>query len=67
MTVTVPVLGIVILIFTLHTIVTHLINWGYRKADDMQNLDNGAGIMLLLILFNIIEVVICIGLLSYYI
>lgn len=67
MTVTVPVLGIVILIFVLHTIITHLLNWGYRKADDMQSPDNSAGIMLLLIFFNLIEIVVCIGLLKYYI
>jgi hypothetical protein len=67
MTVTVPVLGIIILIFVLHTIITHLLNWGYRKADDQQNPDNAAGVMLLLIFFNLLEIVICIGLLKYYI
>jgi hypothetical protein len=64
MTVTVPVLGIVILIFVLHTIITHLLNWGYRKAWGQTA---GESLIFLLYVLTIVEVLVCIGLLKYYI
>lgn len=65
MTVTIPVLGVVILIFILHTIITHLINWAYRKAWAQDAMEE-VGLMLILTLFNIIEVAACIAVLKYY-
>jgi hypothetical protein len=62
MTVSVPVLGIVLLIFTLHTVLTHLLNWAYRRAwaED--------GVLVFLTVFlTIVEVIICVSLLDYYI
>jgi hypothetical protein len=63
MTVTVPVIGIVILIFVLHTIATHLINWMFRETAEEQT-----GTMLFLaIMLNIVEVMICTSLLISYV
>jgi hypothetical protein len=62
MTVEVPVLGIVLLIFTLHTILTHLLNWAFRKAW----VEDGVFVFLT-VLFNIAEIGACISLLNYYI
>ena len=62
MTVEVPVLGIVLLIFTLHTILTHLLNWAFRKAW----VESGEALFLTALL-TVVEVIICISLLNYYI
>jgi hypothetical protein len=62
MEVSVPVLGLVLLIFTLHTILTHLLNWAYRKAWEED------GVLVFLTVFlTIVEVAICVSLLDYYI
>jgi hypothetical protein len=62
MTVSVPVLGLVLLIFTLHTILTHLLNWFYRMAWK----EDGTPVFLTVVL-NIAEIAICVSLLDYYI
>ena len=63
MVVTVPVLGIVILIFLFHTVMTHLINWMYRDS-----LNNSTDFMTGLTVFvGIIEFIICTVVLSFYI
>ena len=62
MEVSVPVLGLVLLIFTLHTILTHLLNWAYRKA-----WHKDGGLVFLTAFLTIVEVVICVSLLKYYI
>jgi hypothetical protein len=62
MEVSVPVLGIVLLIFTLHTVLTHLLNWAYRKAWQ----EDGV-LVFLTVLLTIVEVIICVSLLDYYI
>jgi hypothetical protein len=62
MEVSVPVLGLVLLIFTLHTVLTHLLNWAYRKAWA----EDGV-LVFLTVLFNIAEIGACISLLNYYI
>ena len=62
MEVNVPVLGLVLLIFTLHTGLTHLLNWFYRmawKADPVP--------VFLTALLNLVEIVACVSLLEYYI
>ena len=64
MTVTVPLIGIVILIVILHTIIHHLINWGIRKA---WKEIGGESIVFLLCVLTIAEVAICLALMSYYI
>jgi hypothetical protein len=64
MTVEVPLIGIVILIFILHTILTHLINWGMRKAWEETA---GESLIFLLCLLTIVEIVVGISLLHYYI
>jgi hypothetical protein len=62
MEVSVPVLGLVLLIFTLHTGLTHLLNWAYRKAWKED------GVLVFLTAFlTLVEVVICVSLLDYYI
>jgi hypothetical protein len=62
MEVSVPVLGLVLLIFTLHTILTHLLNWVYRKAWA----EDGV-LVFFTALLTIVEVIICVSLLDYYI
>jgi hypothetical protein len=62
MEVSVPVLGLVLLIFTLHTILTHLLNWAYRKAWK----EDGV-LVFLTALLTLVEVIICVSLLDYYI
>jgi len=62
MTVSVPVLGLVLLIFTLHTILTHLLNWAYRKAWE----EDGV-LVFLTVLLTIVEIGACVSLLDYYI
>ena len=62
MEVSVPVLGLVLLIFTLHTILTHLLNWAYRKAWAEDGI-----LVFLTALLTIVEVIICVSLLDYYI
>jgi uncharacterized membrane protein YidH (DUF202 family) len=62
MTVKVPVLGIVILIFVLHTIVTHLLNWMFRESTE----DRSEGLLVLAIALTILEGLGCIVLLTNY-
>jgi hypothetical protein len=58
--VTVSILSIVILIFVLHTVLTHLLNWAFRKTMDSEV---GVGIFIL----NLIEIVIMVILLKNFI
>ena len=62
MEVSVPVLGLVLLIFTLHTGLTHLLNWFYRMAWE----DDPVPVFLTALL-NLVEIVVCVSLLNYYI
>jgi len=62
MEVSVPVLGLVLLIFTLHTILTHLLNWAYRNAWKEDGI-----LVFLTSLLTLAEVIICVSLLNYYI
>lgn len=55
--VTVSILSIVILIFVLHTVLTHLLNWAFRKTMDSEV---GVGTFIL----NLIEIVIMVILLK---
>lgn len=64
MTVEVPVLGLVLLIFTLHTILTHLLNWAYRRA---WKETGGESLLVGLFMVTVAEIVIGISLLNYYI
>lgn len=59
MTVTVPLIGIIILIFALHTILTHLSNWALRECKD-------PGLVVLVAFATIIELVVCISMLVSY-
>lgn len=58
--VTVSLFGVVIIIFVLHTVLTHLINWWFREADD--DVLNFA-----VVLFAIVELASTLILLNYYI
>lgn len=58
--VTVSIFGIVVIIFVLHTVLTHLINWWFREADDAEE---GFG----LIMLTIVELASTLILLHYYI
>jgi hypothetical protein len=60
MTVTVPLVGIVILIFILHTILTHLSNWAIRECKD-------PGLGTLVVFATLVELVVCVALLTSYI
>jgi len=63
MVATVPVLGIVILVFLFHTVMTHLINWMFRDS-----LNDSTGPMIpLTIIVGIVEFIICIAALNFYI
>lgn len=63
MTVEVPVLGIVIIVFLFHTVMTHLINWMFRDS-----LNEVTGSLTgLSIVAGTVEVAICIGMLNYYV
>ncbi len=64
MEVSVPVLGLVLLIFALHTILTHLLNWGVRKA---WNETGGESLVFLVCILTIVEIIVGIVLLNYYI
>jgi hypothetical protein len=60
MTVTVPLVGIIVLIFILHTILTHLSSWAFRECKD-------PGLVVLVVFVTIIELVVCVALLTSYI
>ena len=62
MEVSVPVLGLVLLIFTLHTGLTHLLNWFYRMAWKKEPV-----LVFLTVLLTIVEFIACVSLLEYYI
>ncbi len=62
MEVSVPVLGLVLLIFALHTVLTHLINWFYRMAWKEDPIP-----VFFTILLNVVEIFTCVSLLDYYI
>lgn len=57
--VTVSILSIVLLIFVLHTILTHLLNWLTRLFADSEA-------VALMILTNLLEIVITVLLLKHY-
>lgn len=58
--VTVSIFGIVVIIFVLHTVLTHLINWWFREADDAEE-------GFVLIMLTIVELASTLILLNYYI
>ena len=58
--ITIKLFSVVVIIFTLHTVLTHLINWQFRKSDDEST-------MFATLIFAIIEITIIIALLDYYI
>lgn len=58
--VTVSIFGIVVIIFVLHTVLTHLINWWFREADD-------ASEVFVVVLVVIMELLSTLILLDYYI
>lgn len=58
--VTVSIISIVILIFVLHTILTHLLNWAFRES--MKDLD---GMMTFIIIATFTECVVMVGLIDY--
>ena len=60
--VTVSVFGIVILIVVLHTIVSHLITWGFRTAFKGEN----PAAMFFLCIGTLLEVLLLIETLNYY-
>lgn len=60
--VTVSIISIVILIFVLHTILTHLINWFWRTVDE-----NGPEMVILPIIVTLAEAAIMVGLLKNFI
>lgn len=63
MAVEVPVIGIVIIIFLFHTVMTHLINWMFR--DSLKEVTGS--LTGLSIVAGIVEAAICIGVLNYYV
>ena len=63
MVVEVPVIGIVIIIFLFHTVMTHLINWMFR--DSLKEVTGAMTGFTLVV--GIIEAAICIGVLNYYV
>ena len=60
--VTVSIISIVILIFVLHTILTHLINWFWRTV-----VENGPEMVIIPIMVTLAEVAIIITLLKNFI
>lgn len=63
MVVTVPVFGIVIIVFLFHTVMTHLINWMFRDSLN----DSTTFLTGLTVFVGIVEFIICIGVLNFYI
>lgn len=63
MTVKVSVLGIVILIFILHTIITHLLNWMFRESLEEET----GALTILSVGLMLMEGGICLGLLTEFI
>ncbi len=61
--ITTSILSIVILIFVLHTVLTHLFNWWFREC--LKAKDVGLSFFTLVLIF--IEMGVCILLLKYYI
>ena len=58
--VTVSIFGVVVIIFILHTVLTHLFNWWFREADnDME--------LFVIVLCGIIELLLTLILFHYYI
>jgi hypothetical protein len=60
--VTVSIISIVILIFVLHTILTHLINWLWREVTE-----NGPEMVIIPIMLTVVEAAIVIALLKNFI
>jgi hypothetical protein len=58
MTITIPILGVILMLMVLSTILEHLINWGYRK------LIEGNGLIVALVWFHFIKWVILYFILS---
>ena len=61
--VTVSILSIVILIFVLHTIITHLINWMWRSMTDVEDI----GLFIIPVAATILETFIMVILLKNFI
>ena len=57
--ITVSIFGVVVIIFILHTVVTHLINWWFRETDDDSEL-------YVVVSFTIVELISITALLDYY-
>jgi hypothetical protein len=57
MTITIPILGVILMLMVLSTILEHLINWGYRKFEGGKGVVVGFHIikwLLILIILNYI-------------
>ena len=57
--VTVSIFGVIVIIFVLHTVLTHLINWLWRECD--------GEIVVLALVVTIVELLLTLILLKYYI
>lgn len=62
MTITTSAIGIVVLIFILHTILTHLLNWMFREGVE----EESGTTLFFAIILQILEFIMCIGLLQGY-
>ena len=60
--VNVSVFGIVVLIITLHTIITHLITWGFRAAYKQES----SAAMFFLAVGTLLEIMLLLITLNYY-
>ena len=58
--VTVSIFSVVVIIFILHTVLTHLINWSFREAGDALE-------VFVIVLVTIVELLLTLILLHYYI
>ena len=58
--VTIPIFSVVVIIFILHTVLTHLINWWFREADEEI-------FITAIVFYTIAELTLIIALLDYYI
>lgn len=65
MTTNLPVLFILITIFVLHTIFTHLFNWWWREADKKWRKDNESNAPGEVFIVNLIELIFFIWLIYY--
>lgn len=63
MKVEVSVIGIVLLIFVIHTVLTHLLNWMYRESAE----DESGSLLFFSLILTVIEVIGCVSLLLNYV